>query len=175
VASPAESATGATVWITTNNNYVEFTGVQLEKGTIATPFEFRPYPIELQLCQRYYQTINGNSGQSIIGIGYCSSVYGTSSNALSALVTLPVPLRALPTISGFYQIVNQYGIGYNSTGNAYNVILGNMAGGQNINNLIVTSIAAGITLNTGSNASVGIVGSIYVNANGYIGFSAELQ
>jgi hypothetical protein len=41
------------IWATLNN-YIEFTGVQLEKGTIATPFEFRPYPIELQLCQRYY-------------------------------------------------------------------------------------------------------------------------
>ena len=28
--------------------------VQMEKGTMATPFEFRPYQVELQLCQRYY-------------------------------------------------------------------------------------------------------------------------
>ena len=41
---------GKSVWIT---------GVQLEKGSVATPFEFRPYPIELQLCQRYCQ-LRGN-------------------------------------------------------------------------------------------------------------------
>lgn len=41
---------------TNNTNYVDYTGVQLEKGTVATPFEFRPYPIELQLCQRYYES-----------------------------------------------------------------------------------------------------------------------
>ena len=36
-------------------DYVDITGVQLEKGTTATPFEFRPYGTELALCQRYYQ------------------------------------------------------------------------------------------------------------------------
>jgi hypothetical protein len=40
------SAAGATFHVT---------GVQLEKGTISTPFEFRPLGIELQLCQRYYE------------------------------------------------------------------------------------------------------------------------
>jgi hypothetical protein len=42
-------------WWTNAGNYIEFTGVQLEKGTVATPFEFRPYATELQLCQRYYE------------------------------------------------------------------------------------------------------------------------
>ena len=31
------------------------TALQLEKGTIPTPFEYRPYALELSLCQRYYQ------------------------------------------------------------------------------------------------------------------------
>ena len=33
------------------------TGVQLEEGSVATPFEQRPYGLELSLCQRYYQKI----------------------------------------------------------------------------------------------------------------------
>ena len=37
------------------NSYFTWTGVQLEKGTVATPFEFRPYATELALCQRYYE------------------------------------------------------------------------------------------------------------------------
>ena len=38
-------------------DYMDITGIQFEKGSIATPFEFRPYQIELQLCQRYFETI----------------------------------------------------------------------------------------------------------------------
>jgi len=36
-------------------DYFDITGVQLELGSVATPFEMRPYPVELQLCQRYYE------------------------------------------------------------------------------------------------------------------------
>ena len=35
------------------------TGVQLEKGSTATSFDYRPYGTELQLCQRYYETSDG--------------------------------------------------------------------------------------------------------------------
>jgi len=39
-------------------DYVDITGVQLEKGTTATPFEFRPIGTELALCQRYYELMD---------------------------------------------------------------------------------------------------------------------
>ena len=48
--------TSAVNWAGTLNNILEVTGVQLEKGTINTQFEFRPFTTELQLCQRYYET-----------------------------------------------------------------------------------------------------------------------
>ena len=38
------------------SNYINITGVQLEVGTEATPFENRMYSTELAMCQRYYQT-----------------------------------------------------------------------------------------------------------------------
>lgn len=38
---------------------LRLTGVQLEKGTVATPFEFRSYQKELALCQRFYQVHQG--------------------------------------------------------------------------------------------------------------------
>ena len=49
------ASTTMTNTFTTGNNTFYLTGVQLEKGTLATPFEFRPYGLELQLCQRYYE------------------------------------------------------------------------------------------------------------------------
>jgi len=49
--------TGATSVIGTNGATFYITGVQLEPGTVATPFERRSYGAELALCQRYYQEL----------------------------------------------------------------------------------------------------------------------
>ena len=54
-------ASGATRWINTSGATFYITGVQLEVGSVATPFEHRQYGQELALCQRYYwkMAING--------------------------------------------------------------------------------------------------------------------
>lgn len=49
------SATGATNLLATNGATFYITGVQLEKGSTATSFDYRPYGTELALCQRYYE------------------------------------------------------------------------------------------------------------------------
>ena len=51
------SATGATSVVGTNGATFYITGVQLEKGSTATSFDYRPYGTELALCQRYYQSL----------------------------------------------------------------------------------------------------------------------
>ena len=43
-------------WCNTASATFDITGVQLEPGTVATPFEHRSYGDELRLCQRYYET-----------------------------------------------------------------------------------------------------------------------
>jgi hypothetical protein len=52
------SATGATSVVGTNGATFYITGVQLEKGSTATSFDYRPYGTELALCQRYYEAGN---------------------------------------------------------------------------------------------------------------------
>ena len=63
------------------------TGVQLEEGSVATPFEHRQYGQELALCQRYYYKHNGNWGNAY-----------TSSNSTSLGFTFKATMRAQPTM-----------------------------------------------------------------------------
>ena len=51
------SATGATSVVGTNGATFYITGVQLERGSNATSFEFRDYGRELQMCQRYFRAL----------------------------------------------------------------------------------------------------------------------
>jgi hypothetical protein len=53
------SATGATSVVGTNGATFYVTGLQLEKGSTATSFDYRPYGTELALCQRYYEIGGG--------------------------------------------------------------------------------------------------------------------
>ena len=64
--------------------------VQLEEGSIATPFEQRPYGLELSLCQRYYQ-VYGDSTQGINIIGY--SIAGQTERAS---FMFPIQMRDNP-------------------------------------------------------------------------------
>jgi hypothetical protein len=58
------SATGATSVVGTNGATFYITGVQLEKGSTATSFDYRPYGTELALCQRYFEK-SYNSGDAL--------------------------------------------------------------------------------------------------------------
>jgi hypothetical protein len=66
------SATGATSVVGTSGATFYITGVQLEKGTTATSFDYRPYGTELQLCQRYYE-FSGTANKH--GMLYDGSLY----------------------------------------------------------------------------------------------------
>jgi hypothetical protein len=63
------TATGATSVVGTNAATWYVTGVQLEEGSQATPFEYRHFTTELQLCQRYYEKVvtgTGTPGNSFL-------------------------------------------------------------------------------------------------------------
>ena len=75
---------------------VLITGVQLEAGTTATGFEYRPYGQELVLCQRYYWRIAGGSPTNYTAFGAGGF---TSTANFSAFVPYPVQMRAIPTFS----------------------------------------------------------------------------
>lgn len=70
--------TGSANVISTLGATFGLTGVQLEKGLTATPFERRPYELELQLCQRYWRRITvlntTGSYQWVSGFGNSQAV-----------------------------------------------------------------------------------------------------
>lgn len=80
----------------TNGATFAITGLQVEKGTVATPFEYRPYSTELALCRRYCTRIVGEGPTS----RYCMAVNSSSTQALTVL-HLPVQLRTNPVSGNF--------------------------------------------------------------------------
>lgn len=72
------------------------TGVQLEVGDTATPFEYRSFGEELSLCQRYCQKY-GPYGSSSFPYGPSGYSYAATTTAVGQI--LPVELRGDPTIS----------------------------------------------------------------------------
>ena len=67
-AADYRSATGAVSVVGTNGATFYITGVQLEVGSTASAFEVRDYGRELQMCQRYFQTVTATyAGPSVSG------------------------------------------------------------------------------------------------------------
>ena len=90
------SATGATSVVGTSGATFYITGVQLEEGTIATPFERRLYNQELANCQRYYAKLSGGGFSA-----YCNFASGFISSATRGFfyIKYPVTMRGAATFN----------------------------------------------------------------------------
>jgi len=103
-------ANGATNVVSTNGATFYITGVQLEVGSTATSFDYRPYGTELALCSRYFTAFL---------IGQVSNSWSANANQYLS-ISFPTPMRATPSsaiISGSwtgttpsvnYATTNQY-------------------------------------------------------------------
>lgn len=99
------------------NDWFEITGVQLEKGSVATSFDYRPYGTELSLCQRYYQQVTGSNNYRITGQLYA---------ATSGKVTMPyyVTMRAASTLTTNGLVAEVIGTGPTTYTGVTNVLSG---------------------------------------------------
>ena len=82
--------------------------VQLEAGSVTTPFERRPYGQELALCQRYYVQMDGPAN-------YFANGHQNSTTQYDAQGVLPVVMRAAPTASLIGTVIIKVTVGGSTT------------------------------------------------------------
>jgi len=93
--SLAYAATGQTNLFATNGATFYLTGCQLEVGSTATSFDYRPYGTELALCQRYfYRNTAVDDALTVFG-----NALTTGATSAFVNINLPVSMRAQPTIT----------------------------------------------------------------------------
>jgi hypothetical protein len=88
----ANRAVGQTNLSAATDNYWQVTGVQLETGPVATPFEFEPFEATLRKCQRYYYLHASGTNEHIGPGGNYSSTIAFCS------VKFPVTMRTEPSL-----------------------------------------------------------------------------
>jgi hypothetical protein len=90
----ANRAVGIGSIFASTDNEIEITGIQLEVGSQATPFEHRSFGEELLLCQRYFQKYSDVSGEGYITNGMITGTrfYG--------VIRWSTTMRAVPTVAG---------------------------------------------------------------------------
>ena len=88
--------------------------IQLEEGTVATPFENRPYDVELARCQRYYEKSYNQS--TVPGTGEASGAVASVSSNLAPTqapgVSFKVTKRAIPTMAIYNATTGEIGKSY---------------------------------------------------------------
>ena len=132
-ASGLNSATGATSVVGTNGATFYITGVQLEKGTQATSFDYRPFGTELQLCQRYFQKsydILTDKLGTVTTTGEVRWVAATVAGESAPTVMLPVVMRTTPTIIFYNTQTGASGSVYNYSASTSTAMTGTNVSGS---------------------------------------------
>jgi hypothetical protein len=152
------TATGATSVVSTNGATFYITGVQLEKGSTATSFDYRTYGTELALCHRYYYRITAqNAFGRILTAGLANS-----STLVRPSVQLPTPMRTSVSAVDFGGSMSCYdGTAVFSVSNVAIDVAGINTIGLNVTTSGTTGKQTYQINDSGSGGS-------------YIGFSAEL-
>jgi hypothetical protein len=154
------SATGATSVVSTNGATFYLTGVQLEVGSTATSFDYRPIGTELQLCQRYYYLWGSGNVKTLGLAGYYSSTI------LTTTTVFPVTMRTTPSL-------------IQTTGTNYYLLYVN-SGSDTFDSFSdgikdATPQTAGLDNSSGVSGTSGSVGRLVTNnASASLAFSAEL-
>jgi hypothetical protein len=155
----ANRAVGQVNLADSTDNEWYITGVQLEVGTTASDFEFLPYDVNLQRCQRYYYQHVTIGYSKTVGIGY----YYNSSDIRTS-IQFPTTMRTNPSLvegTG----TNAFYFERDNGSDYFNGWTALIRQTENTATLYVT----------GQSGTQGSAGTIYVDNNlGKLGFDAEL-
>ena len=157
-----QSATGATSVVGTSGATFYITGVQLEAGTTASPFEYRQYGTELSLCQRYYYRLTPSAAANPLGTSY-----STSTTVNLGTVNFPVTMRDRPTALEQSGTATDYSV---LDGGGSAIVCSAVPTFSNSNYLsgrVFFTVASGLVAGQGGNLRA-------ATTSAYLGFSAEL-
>jgi len=136
-------ATTTNNMMATLNATLRITGVQLEKGSTATSFDYRPYGTELALCQRYFE--RSYNIDIATGTGLATSFVGFNT-PLAAATDIPsgilfkVTKRANPTLVVYNAVSGASGTAYRASDAAAVSVTGiNYVGTNGVGNLSLAS------------------------------------
>ena len=147
--------------LSSTSNYIQYTGLQLEVGSVATPFEHRSYGEEMELCRRYYFRLI-NAANEVYGQGFNYGVY-----VRTAIHPQTTAFRALPSIeyvgpTTFYRKGTNATNNVNTTGNPWEIVASNK------NTIFMQSQIS-------DTSEDGVSGSLYLTGTGcHVSFNAEL-
>ena len=158
----ANRAVGVTNLAAATNNYWQITGVQLEAGAVATPFEFEDYGITLQKCKRYYHREGDSNYHYYIPLTDWVSGQGYGS------FRMPVEMRTAPTLS--YSSLSNFSV-YAASTTGTPTAMSEWVAGQSSGKMqfTVNILAPNFT---GAQKSGWLTNA--GTTSGWIGFSAEL-
>ena len=159
--NPGFAAGQAVNTLSSTDNYWRITGIQLELGDVATPFEHRSYGDELRRCHRYFFNIQGSNGYRT-GI----PCYANSSSECRGVVYFPAPMRANPTFTGSTTAM-VFDSAADSASFNVNTISSSVANTNALYNRAFLEVST-------SSMTPGQAGQLEFRATGFMNFSAEL-
>ena len=146
---------------TTLGDFLYITDVQLEPGTVSTPFEVRPVSEELALCQRYYYRSTASTNADRFGSGFA-----TTTGIAHSLIPFPVTMRSAPVALEQTTTVADYRVFHGATSTTSTVAPSFITASPNVATVAIT---AGAALTVGHGLTIAAA-----TTNAFLGFSAEL-
>lgn len=158
------TTTGATQITPTSGTEIYITGIQMEEGPTASPFEHMHIADEMNLCQRYFYKLGGEASS---GVG---TAYTPSTSEIALQLRHPVRMRAEPTVS-FSDDPSYFRFRYIGNNNYV------LASGAGLNTTQVTELGGSMWFNSMSH-SLNTSGELRTNESNstdtWIYLSAEL-